>query len=81
MSAPYNPHIELAVARGSGLHLIINGQLVNDAYGAIVMAELAQLCESPALRVDATIKYRGKPTVATAARWIADELARNEIWD
>jgi hypothetical protein len=81
MSASYNPHIELAVARGSGLHLTINGQRVKDAYGAIVMAELALLCEFPPLRVDAAIQYPGTPTAAAAARWIADELARNEIWD
>ena len=51
MSAPYNPHIHLQVARGHGLRLQINRQPVPDSYGAIVMAELAQLCEFPAVRV------------------------------
>ena len=52
MSAPYNPHIDLEVGGGHGLHLEINRQPVPDSYGAIVMAELAQLCEFPAVRVD-----------------------------
>ena len=51
MSAPYNPNIDLQVARGHGLHLQINRQPVPDSYGAIVMAELAHLCEFPAVRV------------------------------
>ena len=47
MSAPYNPNIDLQVGRGHGLHLQINGRPVPDSYGAIVMAELAQLCDFP----------------------------------
>jgi hypothetical protein len=47
MNAPYNPNIDLQVDRGYGLHLEINRQSVPDSYGAIVMAELAQLCEFP----------------------------------
>jgi len=50
MSAPYNPNIDLHVDRGHGLHLEINRRSVPDSYGAIVMAELAQLCEFPAVR-------------------------------
>jgi hypothetical protein len=59
VSAPYNPNIDLQVARGHGLHLQINGRPVADSYGTIVMAELAHLCEFPAVRVDVT--YRCPP--------------------
>ena len=52
MSAPYKPNIDLQVDRGHGLHLQINRQPVPDSYGAIVMAELAQLCEFTAVGVE-----------------------------
>ncbi|HTP19352.1 MAG TPA: hypothetical protein VMJ65_07100 [Solirubrobacteraceae bacterium] len=81
MSAPYNPNIDLQVDRGSGLHLEINRQPVPDSYGAIVMAELAQLREFPAVRVEVHYSCTRRPEPATMARMIADELARNEIWD
>ena len=81
MSAPFNPNIDLKVARGPGLHLQINGQPVADDYGAIVMAELAQLHEFPAVRVDVRYRCRQRPTPALMARMIAGELDRNEIWD
>jgi hypothetical protein len=41
MSAPANATIELNVSRGTGLYLHLNGRLVDDSYGTIVMAELA----------------------------------------
>ena len=81
MSAPYNRNIDLQVGRGHGLHLQINGRPVPDSYGAIVMAELAHLCEFPAVRVDVNINTRLRPTPAAMARMIATELDRNEIWD
>ncbi len=81
MSAPYNPNIDLEVGRGHGLHLQINRQPVPDGYGAIVMAELAQLCEFPAVRVDVSYRCQRRPEPVAMARMIADELARNEIWD
>ena len=82
MSAPYNPDIDLNVGRGGGLHLTINGQDVDDTYGAIVMAELAHLREEfPAVRVDVAYRCASRPTPATMARLINTELDRNEIWD
>ena len=79
MSAPYNPNIDLQVARGHGLHLQINGRPVPDSYGTIVMAELAHLCEFPAVRVDVTYRCPLRPAPAAMARMIATELDRNEI--
>jgi hypothetical protein len=55
VSAPYNPNIDLQVARGRGLHLQINGQPVAESYCAIVMVELAQLCEFPNVRVEVQV--------------------------
>jgi hypothetical protein len=81
VSAPYNPHIDLQVARGHGLHLQINGQPVADSYGAIVMAELAQLCDFPDVRVEVQVRARVRPAPAEMAHAIATELGRNEIWD
>lgn len=81
MNPPYNPNIDLQVGRGHGLHLQINRQPVPDTYGAIVMAELAHLCEFPAVRVDVRYSCTRRPEPAAMARMIADELARNEIWD
>ena len=81
MSAPYNPDIDLQVGRGNGLHLQINGRPVPDSYGAIVMAELAHLCEFPAVRVDVSYRSPQRPAPAAMARMIAAELDRNEIWD
>ena len=81
MTAPYNPNIDLQVSRGHGLHLRINRQSVPDIYGAMVMAELAQLCEFPAVRVDVRYRCHRRPEPVAMARMIADELARNEIWD
>ena len=81
MSTPYNPNFDLHVDRGHGLHLQINRQPVPDSYGAIVMAELAHLCELPAVRVDVRYSCTRRPEPAAMARMIADELARNEIWD
>jgi hypothetical protein len=81
MSAPHNPNIDLQVDRGRGLHLKINRQPVPDSYGAIVMAELAHLCEFPAARVEEQYSCGRRPEPAVMARMIADELARNEIWD
>ena len=78
MSAPYNPNIDQQVARGHGLHLQINGQPVADSYGAIVMAELAQLCDFP---VEVQVRARVRPAPAEMAQAIAIELGRNEIWD
>jgi hypothetical protein len=46
-----------------------------------VIAELAELCEFPAVRVTVQLRSRQRPTPAVMARMIADELARNEIWD
>jgi hypothetical protein len=81
MNAPYNANIDLQIGRGHGLHLQINRQPVPDSYGTIVMAELAQLCEFPAVLVE--VRYSGtrRPEPAAMARMIADELARDEIWD
>jgi hypothetical protein len=81
MSAPYSPNIDLQVDRGHGLHLEINRQPVTDSYGAIVMAELAHLCGFPAVRVEVRYSCTRRPEPAAMARMIADELARNEIWD
>jgi hypothetical protein len=57
LSAPYNPNIDLQVGRGHGLHLQINGRPVPNSYGAIVMAELAQLCDFPTCGA----KYKSAP--------------------
>lgn len=81
MSAPANPTIELNVSRGTGLYLHLNGRLVDDSYGAIVMAELAQLRDFPEVRVDVHLRSRQRPAAGTMAQLIATELARNEIWD
>ena len=81
MTAPYNPNIDLQVARGHGLHLQINGRPVPDSYGAIVMAELAQLCDFPNARVEVQVRARMRPAPAEMAQAIATELGRNEIWD
>ncbi|MGA8718181.1 MAG: hypothetical protein WB557_09260 [Solirubrobacteraceae bacterium] len=81
MNAPYNPNIDLQVDRGHGLHLEINRQPVADSYGAIVMADLAHLCEFPAVRIEVRYSCSRRPGPAAMARMIADELARNEIWD
>ena len=81
MNAPANSNIELNVSRGSGLYLHLNGRLVDDSYGAIVMAELAQLRDFPDVRVDAHLHSRQRPAPATMAQLIATELGRNEIWD
>ncbi len=81
MSAPYNPNVDLEVGRGHGLHLQINRQPVPDSYAAIVMAEFAQLCEFPAVGVDVSYCCQRRPEPVAMARMIADELARNEIWD
>ena len=81
MSAPYNPNIDLQVGRGPGLHLQINGQPVTNSYGAIVMAELAQLSDFPAVQVEIRYSCTRRPEPAAMARMIAGELARNEIWD
>ena len=79
MSAPYNPNIDLQVARGHGLHLQINGRPVPDSYGTIVMAELAHLCEFPAVRVDVTYRCSPASGAGRHGRMIATELDRNEI--
>jgi hypothetical protein len=81
MSAPYNRNIDLQVRRGHGLYLQTNGQPVTDSYGAIVMAELAQLSDFPAVQVEVRYSCTRRPEPAAMARMIADELARNEIWD
>jgi hypothetical protein len=82
MSAPYNPNIDLEVGRGAGLYLQINDRPVDNAYGAIVMAELAALRdEFPAVRVDVTYRTATRPAPAAMARLINTELDRNEIWD
>jgi hypothetical protein len=77
MSAPANPTIELNVSRGTGLYLHLNGRLVDDSYGAIVMTELAQLRDFP----DVHVRTRQRPAPATMAQLIATELGRDEIWD
>ena len=81
MSVPHNPNIDLQVARGHGLHLEINCQQVPDSYGAIVMAELAQLCDFPDVRVEVQVRARVRSAAAEMAQAIATELDRNEIWD
>jgi len=81
LSAPRNPNIDLQVDRGHGLHLQINGRPVPDSYGAIVMAELAQLCDFPGVRVEVQVRARMRPAPAEMAQAIATELGRNEIWD
>jgi hypothetical protein len=82
MSAPYNPDIDVEVDRGTGLHLQINGHAVDDAYGAMVMAELAVLREEfPQVRVDVQVRSKTRPTAADMARLINVELNRNEIWE
>ena len=82
MSAPYDPNVDLQVGRGTGLYLQINGRPVDNAYGAIVMAELAApRDEFPAVRVDVAYPSVTRPAPAAMARVIATELDRNEIWD
>jgi hypothetical protein len=54
---------------------------VDNTYGAIVMAELAELCEFPDVRVDVQLRTRTQPSPAVMARLIATELDRNEICD
>ena len=78
MNAPANSNIELNVSRGSGLYLHLNGRLIDDSYGAIVMAELAQLRDFPNVRVDVQLRSRHRPAPATMAQLIATELGRNE---
>lgn len=76
-------YIDLEVSRGAGLHLEINGQPVDNTYGTMVMAELAQLREEfPAVRVD--VAYRcvsPPPPPVSMAQLINTELDRDEIWD
>ena len=81
MSAPYNPNIDLQVDRGHGLHLQINRQPVPDSYGAIVMAELAQLVRVP--RRSRRRELLLPATARTGGHGPDDrgQLARNEIWD
>lgn len=78
-----NPRVDLEVSRGAGLYLQINGRPVDNTYGSIVMAELAQLREEfPAVRVD--VAYRcvsPPPPPVTMAQLINTELDRNEVWD
>ena len=81
MSAACNPSVEVEVGRGAGLLLQINNRAVDDTYGAIVMAELAQLCEFPAARVEVNVRCRQRPVLAAMARLVAAELERNEIRD
>ena len=81
MSVPYNPNIDLQVARGHGLHLEINCQPVPDSYGAIVMAKLAPLCDFSEVRVGVQVRARVRPAPAEMAQTTATELGRNEIWD
>ena len=69
MSALYNPNIDLQVDRGHGLHLQINRQPVPDSYGAIVMAELAHLCEFPAVRVE--VRYSSVSGARNQRPWPA----------
>ena len=75
--------IDLEVSRGVGLYLQINERPVDNNYGTIVMAELAQLRkEFPGVRVN--VAYRSAsppPPPATMAQLINTELDRNEIWD
>ncbi|MGO9908802.1 MAG: hypothetical protein ACLPY3_24265 [Solirubrobacteraceae bacterium] len=82
MSAPYNPNIDLQVGRGTGQYLQSNGRPVDNAYGAIVMAELAALRdEFSAVRIDVAYHSVTRPVPAAMARLFATELDRNEIWD
>jgi hypothetical protein len=81
MSAPHSSRIEVNVSRGTGLYLYLGGRLVDDSYGAIVMAELAQLRDFPDVRVDVHLRSRQRPAAAATAQLIAAELDRNEIWD
>lgn len=81
MSAPPNPTIELNVSRGPGLHLHLNGRLVDDSYGTIVMAELPQLCDFPDVRVGVHARTRQRLAPAAVAQLIATELGRDEIWN
>lgn len=80
MSVAYNSSIDLEVGRGGGLWLQINNRAVDDTYGAIVMAELTQLRELPAARVDVNLNSRQRPVPVAMAHLIASELERNEIW-
>ena len=45
------------------------------------MAELAQLCDFPDVRVDVQLRATVRPAPAEMAQAIATELGRNEIWD
>jgi hypothetical protein len=45
------------------------------------MAELAQLCDFPEVRVEVQGRARVRPAPAELAHAIATELGRNEIWD
>jgi hypothetical protein len=81
MSAPANATIELNVSRGTGLYLHLNGRLVDDSYGTIVMAELAQLRDFPNVSVDVHVRTRQRLAPAVMAQLIATELGRNEIWE
>ena len=45
------------------------------------MAELAHLCEFPAVRVEVRYPCTRRPEPGAMARMIAAELARNEIWE
>ncbi|MGO9973617.1 MAG: hypothetical protein ACLP01_12610 [Solirubrobacteraceae bacterium] len=81
MNSPANSTIELNVSRGTSLYLHLNGRSVHDSYGAIVMAELAQLRDFPDVRVDIHLRSRQRPAAAAMAQLTATELDRNEIWD
>ncbi len=61
MKSPANSSIELNVSRGTGVYLHLNGRLVHDSCGAIVMAELAQLRDFPDVRVDVHLRSRQLP--------------------
>jgi hypothetical protein len=71
MSAPYNPSIDLDVSHDAGLYLHINDRPVDETYGVMVMAALAQLCEFPAVRVDVRFRCQHRPAPPAMARMIA----------
>ncbi|MBV9194638.1 MAG: hypothetical protein JO168_10885 [Solirubrobacterales bacterium] len=69
MSTPYNPNIDFEVSRGTGLHLQINGRAVDDAYGAIVMAD-SRHCVRSLLPCASTYACEARPA-RPRSTWLA----------
>ena len=84
MSEPRN--VTLQIGRGGGLSLRVNDSYVSHTMESLVVSELQHVTALPAARIDANVRCAsdprsGTPAASDVARWIATELAENEIWE